>query len=92
LLFCFFLFCLFGFFFFFFLRLFVLFPHRTVVVTKLCIPHLLEVKGKAIRGVGGVADKEAYGVHTINIISQQQYFIARCLSSCVGNVFGLHMC
>jgi hypothetical protein len=26
----------------------------------------------------------------INIISQRQYFAARCLSSYVGNVFGLH--
>jgi hypothetical protein len=34
-----------------------------------------------------VADKEA--VHTINIIFQRQYFVARCLSSYVGNVFGL---
>jgi hypothetical protein len=34
------------------------------------------------------ADEEAYTVHTINIISQRQYFIAGCLSSCVGYVFG----
>jgi hypothetical protein len=38
--------------------------------------------------VGGVDDKEAYTVHTINIISQRQYFVGRCLSSCIGNVFG----
>jgi hypothetical protein len=41
----------------------------TVVRTNLCIPHLLEVKGKGFRGVGGIADNEAYTVHTINIIS-----------------------
>jgi hypothetical protein len=39
--------------------------------------------------VGGVADTEAYTVRTINIISQRQYFVARCLSSYVNNVFGL---
>jgi hypothetical protein len=36
--------------------------------------------------MGGVADKEAYTVHIINIISQRQCFVARCLSSCVSNV------
>jgi hypothetical protein len=46
--------------------------------------------GRGSDGLGGVADKEAYTVHTINIISQRQYFIARYLSSYVGNVFGLH--
>lgn len=46
--------------------------------------------GKVIRGVGEVADKEACTVHTVNIISQRQYFAARCLSCYVGNVFGLH--
>jgi hypothetical protein len=50
----------------------------------------LEVKGKEVQGVGGVADKEAYTVHTINIISQRQYLVACCLISYVGNVFGLH--
>jgi hypothetical protein len=49
----------------------------------------LEVKGKGIRRVGGRADKGAYTVHTTNIISQRQYFVARCLISSV-NVFGLH--
>jgi hypothetical protein len=48
------------------------------------------VKGKGIRGLGGVADKEACTVHTKNIISQRQYFVARCFSSYVGNIFGLH--
>jgi hypothetical protein len=33
---------------------------------------------------------KAFSIHTINIISQQQYFAAHCLSSCVGNVFCLH--
>jgi hypothetical protein len=65
---------------------------RTAVGTNLCVRGPLEVKSKGIRGVGGVADKEAYTVHTINI-SQRQYFVAHCLSSCVGNVFGSHsMC
>jgi hypothetical protein len=39
--------------------------------------------------LGGVADKEAYTVHTINIASQRQYFVVRCLNSYIGNVFGL---
>jgi hypothetical protein len=47
-------------------------------------------KRQGIRGVGRVVDKEAYTVHTINIIFQRQYFVARCLISNVGNVFGLH--
>jgi hypothetical protein len=41
------------------------------------------------RSWGGVADTEAYTVHTKNI-SQWQYFVAHCLSSNVGNIFGLH--
>jgi hypothetical protein len=41
------------------------------------------------RGVGGVADKKAYTVHTINIISQRQYIVARCLIFCVCNIFGI---
>jgi hypothetical protein len=36
---------------------------------------------------GRVIDKEACTVHTINITSQRQYFVASCLSSCVGNAF-----
>jgi hypothetical protein len=48
----------------------------------------LDVNGKGIRGVGGAADKEADTVHTINIISQRLYFVARCLRSYVGNVSG----
>jgi hypothetical protein len=61
----------------------------TVVGVNLCARDPLEVKGMGISGVGGVADKEAYTVHTINIISQRQYFVARSLSSYVDNVFGL---
>jgi hypothetical protein len=57
-----------------------------VVGTKPCVPRPLEVKGKGIRGV---ADKEAYTADAINIISQPQYFVDRCLISYVGNVFGL---
>jgi hypothetical protein len=56
---------------------------------KPCISRPLEVKAKGIRGVGGVADKEAYTVHTINITSQWQYFVACCLNSYASNVFGL---
>jgi hypothetical protein len=51
---------------------------------NMCISLPLEVKGKGIRGVEGVVDKEKYTVRTKNIISQRQYFVARCLSSCVG--------
>jgi hypothetical protein len=51
----------------------------TVVGTKPCIPHPLEVSGNGIRGVEGVADKEAKTVQTININSQLQYFVARRL-------------
>jgi hypothetical protein len=58
---------------------------------NLCIQHPLEAKGKGIRRVGRIADKDAYTTdHAINIISQQHYFVACCLSSYVGNVFGLH--
>jgi hypothetical protein len=57
---------------------------------KLCVPCPLQVKGKGIKGVGEVADKQAYTVHTINTSSsQQQNFVARYFSSCVGNVLGL---
>jgi hypothetical protein len=59
----------------------------TVVGTNLCVPRPLEIKGKGIRGVGGVADKEAYSVRTI--VSQRQFFVPRCLISFVGSVFGL---
>jgi hypothetical protein len=65
----------------------------TVVGTNLCAWGPLKVNGKGIGGVGGAADREAYTIHTINIISQPQYFVARCLSSCVDNAFGLRsMC
>jgi hypothetical protein len=61
----------------------------TLVGPNLCARDPLEVTGKGTRGVGGVADKEAYAVHTINIISLRQYFVARCLSSYVRNALGL---
>jgi hypothetical protein len=61
-----------------------------VVGANLCAQDTSEVKGKGIRGMGEVADKEACAVQTINIIFQRQYFVARCLISCVNNVFGLH--
>jgi hypothetical protein len=38
--------------------------------------------------MGRVADKETYCPYN-NIISQWQYFVARYLSSYVGNVFGV---
>jgi hypothetical protein len=56
-----------------------------VVGANLCVRIPSEVKVKWIRGLGGVAEKKACTVH---IISQQHYFGARCLFSCVGNVFG----
>jgi hypothetical protein len=62
----------------------------TVVGANLCSRDPLELKDKGIKAVGGIADKEAYTVHTTNIVSQRQYIVARCLSSYVGNVFGLH--
>jgi hypothetical protein len=61
-----------------------------IVGTNLCVAHPLEEKRQ--RGsdeLGGVAEKEAYTVHAINIISQRQYYVARCLISYVVNVFGL---
>jgi hypothetical protein len=39
-------------------------------------------------GWEGVAGKEAYTVHTTNITSQWQYFVAHWPSSYVGNFFG----
>jgi hypothetical protein len=51
----------------------------TVVGTKPCVLHLLEIKGRGVRGLAG---KETYTVQTINIISQWQYFLARCLFLC----------
>jgi hypothetical protein len=63
----------------------------TVVGANLCARDPLQEKGRGIRGAGGVADKEAYTVHTKkNIISQRRYFVAQSLISCVDNVFGLH--
>jgi hypothetical protein len=62
----------------------------TEVGTNLCVPRLLEVKGKWFRGVGGVGDKEARTVRTINIISQRQYSVAGCAILYVFNVFSLH--
>jgi hypothetical protein len=61
----------------------------TVVGANLCVRRPLELKDKRIRGVGGIADKEAHTAHTIKIISQRQYFVARCLISFFGNIFGL---
>jgi hypothetical protein len=60
----------------------------TVVGTKLCVPHPSSKRQEDQKG-GAVADEETFSVHNINFISQWQYFVARCLISCVGNVFGL---
>jgi hypothetical protein len=62
----------------------------TVVGANLCVRRPLEVKGKGIIGVGQASDKEAYTVHSSNIITQRQCFVPRCLSSFVGNVSCLH--
>jgi hypothetical protein len=40
--------------------------------------------------LGGAAGKETRTIHTVNIISQRQYFAARCLSSYAGIIFCLH--
>jgi hypothetical protein len=58
----------------------------TVVGANPCAPDSLEVNDRGIRGVEEVACKEARTVHTINIISQRQYLVARCLVFCVDNV------
>lgn len=47
----------------------------TVVGTNLCVLRSLEVKCKGTEGLGRSADKEAYAVHTTNIIPQLQYFV-----------------
>jgi hypothetical protein len=62
----------------------------TVVGTNMCAPRPLVLKGNGIRGGGRVANKDAYTVHTMNIIFQPQYVVSRCLSSYVGDVFDLH--
>lgn len=58
-----------------------------VVGTNLCAP---DKKRKRSRGLGEVADRKAYNVHAINIISSRQYFVARYLSSHVGNDAGFY--
>lgn len=45
-----------------------------------------ELKG---RGIGVVADKEAFSLRTTNIFLQRQYVVAPCLNAPVGIVFGL---
>lgn len=44
----------------------------TVAGTKPCFPRPSEVRGKWIREEGALADKKAFFVHTISIISQLQ--------------------
>jgi hypothetical protein len=58
-----------------------------VVEANLCVRGPLKVTGKEIRGMGEAADEEAHTIHTMNIIAQRQYFVARCLISCVGNTY-----
>jgi hypothetical protein len=48
--------------------------------------HPLEANGKGTKGQQGMAGKEAYTVHIVNIISQLQYFVATCLTSYVETV------
>lgn len=63
-------------------------PHRdhnahknTVVGTNLCVLCPLQEIGRGIREEGVATGKVSYTVHTVNIISQRQYFVA-CLRSC----------
>jgi hypothetical protein len=65
-------------------------PPSAVVGANLCVRRPVRSKRQGDHRGGRVADKKACTVHTTNIISQRQYFVARCLSSYVGNVFGLH--
>jgi hypothetical protein len=60
-----------------------------VVGLNLCARDPLDVKGKGVRCVGGIADKEAYTHRAINVISQRQESVAPSHSYCVGNVFCL---
>jgi hypothetical protein len=46
-------------------------------------------KRKGIRKVGGAAAKKAHIVHSVNVIFQQQYFVAGCVISYVDNIFGV---
>jgi hypothetical protein len=57
---------------------------RVVVGTKQCVSGPLQVSRTVMRGVCGVGGKGAYTVQTVDIICQQQYFVARCLRSCFG--------
>jgi hypothetical protein len=54
-----------------------------------CIRNLLEEKNKGIRGVGEVAQKEAYTVHTTHITSQSQYLYSSLISY-FSNASGSH--
>jgi hypothetical protein len=66
----------------------VLINTDTVVGANMCVREPLEVKREENGGEGGVAEKEAYTVHTTKINSELLYFAACCLISCVDNVFG----
>jgi hypothetical protein len=40
--------------------------------------------------MGGAADKDVCTLHSVNIISQRDFAVARCLISYIGDIFGLH--
>jgi hypothetical protein len=56
--------------------------HLSVFGANLYVRDPLGVNGKGMIQV-------ACAIHTTNVIFQQQYYVARCLISCVGNIFGL---
>lgn len=56
-------------------------PPNTIVRTNLCVRRQLEIKFIGIRGVEGVAGKDACTVHTRNIICRRQYFVVRTVSA-----------
>lgn len=63
---------------------------RTVVGANLCIWRVRNKSPLGQRSERGIRYKEACTARTVNVVSQRQCFLARCLSSYVVNVFGLH--
>jgi hypothetical protein len=57
-----------------------------VVRANVCVRGPLELKGKVISEMRGVADKQMFSARITNIILQLQYVLDRY----VGNVFGSH--
>jgi hypothetical protein len=62
----------------------------TVVGANLAFHVRQKQKVTGSEGLGGIADKEEHTLHSLDVIFQWQYFVARCPSSSVGKVFGLH--